>query len=203
MSTAQEDLSSPSISVKTPSDIDSNPLTLDDNPAHIDGVLHEFGLWVQRTGNFLPLLENRGVALSNGKLAVEHPNAALLVNSSPPDPVTYGFDFPCPPIDQRIKIFNDDATINGDPSSSTYAIIALPDELKTAFQPAKYTVQQEDRNLMNSLLSMFTSSSTAQTYLSQCGGSGYELLKLLRDTSANEVTPQDRVLVSTQFRRVL
>ena len=94
--TAHEDSSS--TPVKVPSDIDANLLILDDNPAHIDGVLHEFGLWVERTGNYLPLFENRGVALNNGKLAVEHPNTALLANSSPPDPVTYSFEFPCPPM---------------------------------------------------------------------------------------------------------
>ena len=131
---------------------------------------------MQRTGNYLPLLENRAVALSNGKLAVEHPNAALLINASPADPVTFSFDFPCPPIEARIKIFDDDANINGDPLFSSFEITTLSDELKTAFQPAKYTVQQENCNLMNSLLSMFSSSSTAQTYISQCGGSGHELL---------------------------
>ena len=129
MSTTALEDSSSLPSAKIPSDIDGEPLILDDNPAHIDGVLHEFGLWVQRTGNYLPLLENRGVALSNGKLAVEHANAALLANSSPPDPVTYGFEFPCPPIAQRIKIFDDDANINGESDFSTYAVTAFPEEL--------------------------------------------------------------------------
>ena len=199
-STAQDDSSSHS-SVRVPCDIDDNPLVLDDNPAHIDGLLYEFGLWIERTGIYLPLIENRGVALSNGKLAVEHPNSALFVNASPADPVTYSFGFPCPPIGERIRVFDDDANINGDPLFATYAVTALPDDLKVAFQPAKYTVQQEDRNFMNSLLAMFSSSSTAQTYISKCNGSGYyELLKLMRETSSKEVTPQDKVLVSTQFK---
>ena len=65
-----------------PVDIDEEPIALGDNPAHVEGALHEVGLWLKRTGLFEPLLENRAVLLSNGKLAVESANAALLVSAT-------------------------------------------------------------------------------------------------------------------------
>ena len=46
-------------------DIDLNPITCDDNPAHFDGLLLEVAAFCQRTGKFLPLLE-QGVSIPAG-----------------------------------------------------------------------------------------------------------------------------------------
>ena len=89
--------------LKVPLDIDNNPIRYDGNPAHILGCLHEYNMWVQRTGNFKSLLEDGAVLLSNGKLAVDNLNAVLLVTGVNKDPDGgYSFEKPCPGTEARI-----------------------------------------------------------------------------------------------------
>ena len=185
--------------VKVATDIDGDPIILDDNPAHIDGALYEFGQWSQRTGHYIPLFENRGVLLNNGKLALESPNAALFANGTVKDPTPYSFERPFPPITNRINDFNFDALLHGTDEFKKFSVETLSPGFSDLFAINKYTVSQNGRDLMNSLLAMFTSSSTTQTYLSACAGSGFASLDQMRKDAASKVTPQDRVLIKNQF----
>ena len=54
---------------------DKTSLSWDGNAATIAGILHETSKYYKRVGLFQPLLANRAVALSNGKLAIESPSS--------------------------------------------------------------------------------------------------------------------------------
>ena len=84
--------------------------------SHVEGALHEVGLWLKRTGFFEPLLENRAVLLSNGRLAVESANAALFVSGNNQNADTFSFDNPCPPVNERIAPFDADAALSSSPA---------------------------------------------------------------------------------------
>ena len=179
-----------------PVDIDNNPITLGDNPAHVDGALHEFGLWLERTGLFQALLENRAVALANGKCAVESPSAALFVSGKQSDADTFNFENPCPPIIERIALFDANAALHSSPKFTS--ISAMPTDLTDQFVTNKYTVNTEDKLFMSSLLKMITDSDLAQQLVSAAGGSGYVFYKLLRER-IKDATAQDRALVKSDF----
>ena len=69
----------------TPTDIlipvlaDGTPIIWDGNDAHIEGTVHDVGKYYLRVGLFQPLFKHRAVALSNGKLAVDNPNAVYFL----------------------------------------------------------------------------------------------------------------------------
>ena len=74
----------------TPVDIDNNPIIYEGNPAHIPGLLHEFGGWVERSGNFKELIEHGAVLLPNGKVAFDSVNSVKFYRGDAVDGDTYG-----------------------------------------------------------------------------------------------------------------
>ena len=54
-----------------PTDIDRTPLVWSSNPAHIEGILHETGLFYKRKGLFQSLLKHGAVLLPNGKTSAD------------------------------------------------------------------------------------------------------------------------------------
>ena len=61
---------------------DGSPIVYDNNKAHIEGLLHEFGLWFIRTNAFVQLAKYCGVLVKN-QLAVDKANAAYFISHSP------------------------------------------------------------------------------------------------------------------------
>ena len=87
-----------------PTDTDKEPIKWDDNDATLEGVLHEVKQYCIRKNLFAALFEHRAVALSNGKLAVDHINSLQFISGALADP--HDFDDPCPPTVRRIASFN-------------------------------------------------------------------------------------------------
>ena len=67
----------------TPVDIDNIPIIYEGNPAHIPGLLHELGGWVERTGNFKELIEHGAVLLPNAKVAFDSVNSVKFYRGTP------------------------------------------------------------------------------------------------------------------------
>ena len=132
-----------------PVDIDEEPITLGDNPANVEGALHEVGLWLKRTGLFEPLLENRAVLLSNGKLAVESANAALFVSGTHQNADTFSFDNPCPLVNERVALFDADAALSGNPAFAP--VPTLPSGYSDNFMVNQYSVRAEEKLFLSSI----------------------------------------------------
>ena len=87
-------------SIYIPVSTDKQLLLWDDNDATILGLLFEVGKHYKKTGLFQPLFNNRAVALSNGRLAVEDPNTAYYITGAIIDDCD--FDKPAPPSADRL-----------------------------------------------------------------------------------------------------
>ena len=75
-------LSNNSVHSVFPCTPDKVPLVWDDNDATINGMLHELGRFLIRTGKHKVLLKYRAAQLSNGKLAVDSYPASSSSTSS-------------------------------------------------------------------------------------------------------------------------
>ena len=73
-------------------DIDLNPITCDDNPAHFDGLLLEVAAFCQRTGKFLPLLE-QGVSIRGHRTVIDSPAAVPFVKGGVAGARMYPFPY--------------------------------------------------------------------------------------------------------------
>ena len=89
-----------------PVSTDKAKLEWDGNDATILGLLFETGRYYRRKGLFQPLLRDRSVALSNGRLAVEHPSAVHFLTGAITE--NRGFYDPCPPTVDRLQEHNDE-----------------------------------------------------------------------------------------------
>ena len=124
----------------------------------MEGALEEFRIWANRTGNFIPFLENRAVSLSNGKIAVESLQCVpFILDKVPGAKQDYDWETPCPPIAQRISDY-DAARVVASEAPYT-AITEMPEEAKGQFIVNKYAIQEHARSLVNSLACMVGSQS--------------------------------------------
>ena len=99
----------------TPVDIDNNPIIYEGNPAHIPGLLHELGGWVERTGNFKELIEHGAVLLPNAKVAFDSVHSVKFYRGDAIDGDTYTILNPCPNTGARINKFDAIATVAAKP----------------------------------------------------------------------------------------
>ena len=105
--------------ILVPLDQYKEPILWDENLATIPCILAAVGKYLKRNGLFGPLLEQRAVALSNGKLAVDSVQAVHFVTGLTDDP--RGFDDPCPPTPARI----DDVNARSAPSPAIKPALTL------------------------------------------------------------------------------
>jgi hypothetical protein len=179
-----------------PVSTDKVRLEWDGNDATILGLLHETGRYYRRKGLFQPLLQDRAVALSNGRLAVEHPSAVHFITGVISE--NRNFDDPCPPTVDRLQEHNDEVGLGTRAGIAQAALGAVPDEHKSTIIVAKHSVDKEDSNLLHSLSYAFGSAEPSETLLEDADGSGLELLRLLRERGTN-ASARDKALVTTKF----
>ena len=189
LSTADAD-SSVAINTKLiPVDQDNFPIKYHSNPAHIDGALHEFRSWMERSGTHLELFENRCTPLSNGKLALDHSSSTPFIDGSINLLITYDFENPCPPGLERLKQHNDllatadrldpHTRVKEDGESSIVSLTSIKGAL---------------RDLSTSLLAMYADSGDALKMGEEASNDGFEVLRLMRE-HGKTASAGDRVFV--------
>ena len=186
----------PESNIFIPVSTDKARLEWDGNDATILGLLHETGRYYRRKGLFQPLLQDRAVALSNGRLAVEHPSAVLFLTNVITE--NRSFDDPCPPTVDRLQEHNDEVGMGTRAGTVQTALDKVPDDYKSTIIVAKHSVDKEDSNLLHSLSYVFGSAEPSDNLLEDADGSGLELLRLLRERG-NNATARDKALVTTKF----
>ena len=198
--TISDDLSDrstlPESNIFIPVSTDKARLEWDGNDATILGLLYETGRYYRRKGLFQPLLQDRAVALSNGRLAVEHPSAVLFLTNVISE--SRNFDDPCPPTVDRLQEHNDEVGMGTRAGTVQAALDKVPDDHKSTIIVAKHSVDKEDSNLLHSLSYVFGSAEPSDNLLEDADGSGLELLRLLRERG-NNATARDKALVTTKF----
>ena len=97
--------------ILVPLDQYKEPILWDENLATIPCILSAVGKYLKRNGLFGPLLEQRAVALSNGKLAVDTVQAVYFASGKADDP--RNFDDPCPPTPTRLADVNAARVLDG------------------------------------------------------------------------------------------
>ena len=138
-----------SVSIYCPVSSDKAKLSWDGNDATILGLLHEVGRYYRRKGLFQPLFRDRAVALSNGRLAVEDPNAVYFVTGTIKE--ARGFDDPCPPTIVRITEHNDEVGLGTRAGAEQTILTSIPDPQKATIIVAPHSVEKEDSTLLHSL----------------------------------------------------
>lgn len=186
----------PESNIFIPVSTDKSRLEWDGNDATILGLLYETGRYYRRKGLFQPLLQDRAVALSNGRLAVEHPSAVLFLTNVISE--KRDFDDPCPPTVERLQEHNDEVGLGTRAGTAQKELTVVPDEHKSTYIVAKHSVDKEDSNLLHSLSYVFGSAEPSESLLEDADGSGLELLSLLRDRG-KKATARDKALVTTKF----
>ena len=194
------DRSTLSTSILIPVSSDKTPLSWDGNDATLLGLLHEVGRHYRNKGLFQTLLRDRAVALSNGRLAVEDPNAVYFVSGAISE--TRSFDDPCPPTVDRITEHNAEVAAGTRTGSAKTVLTAIPDEHKTSIILAKHAVEKEDSTLLHSLSYVFGHAEPSDSILENADGSGLEFLQLLRDRG-KRAGPRDKALVSAKFAKII
>ena len=186
----------PESNILIPVSTDKSKLEWDGNDATILGLLYETGRYYRRKGLFQTLLRDRSVALSNGRLAVEHPSAVHFITGVITD--NRNFDDPCPPTVDRLQEHNDEVGLGTRTGTAQAALDKIPDDHKSTIIVAKHSVEKEDSNLLHSLSYVFGSAEPSEVLMEDADGSGLELLRLLRDRG-NKASPRDKALVTTKF----
>ena len=186
----------PESNILIPVSTDKSKLEWDGNDATILGLLYETGRYYRRKGLFQTLLRDRSVALSNGRLAVEHPSAVLFITGVITE--NRNFDDPCPPTVDRLQEHNDEVGMGTRAGTVQAALDKVPDDHKSTIIVAKHSVDKEDSNLLHSLSYVFGSAEPSESLLEDADGSGLELLRLLRDRGG-KATARDKALVTTKF----
>jgi hypothetical protein len=198
--TISDDLSDrstlPESNIFIPVSTDKSKLEWDGNDATILGLLYETGRYYRRKGLFQTLLRDRSVALSNGRLAVEHPSAVHFITGAITE--NRNFDDPCPPTVDRLQEHNDEVGLGTRAGTAQPALTKVPDEHKSTIIVAKHSVEKEDSNLLHSLSYVFGSAEPSEILMEDADGSGLELLRLLRDRG-DKASPRDKALVTTKF----
>ena len=183
-----------------PVSTDKAKLEWDGNDATILGLLFETGRYYRRKGLFQPLLRDRSVALSNGRLAVEHPSAVHFLTGAITE--NRGFDDPCPPTVDRLREHNDEVGLGTRAGTAQTELDKVPDDHKSTIIVAKHSVEKEDSNLLHSLSYVFGSAEPSEALLEDADGSGLDLLRLLRERG-KAASPRDKALVTTKFSSIV
>ena len=172
----------PESNILIPVSTDKSKLEWDGKNATILGLLYETGRYFRRKGLFQTLLRDRSVALSNGRLAVEHPSAVHFITGAITE--NRNFDDPCPPTVARLQEHNDEVGLGTRAGTTLAALDKVPDEHKSTIIVAKHSVEKEDSNLLHSLSYVFGSAEPSEILMEDADGSGLELLRLLRKSAA-------------------
>jgi hypothetical protein len=186
----------PESNIYMPVSTDKSKLEWDGNDATILGLLYETGRYYRRKGLFQPLLSDRAVALSNGRLAVEHPSAVHFITGTITE--NRSFDDPCPPTVDRLQEHNDEVGLGTRAGTVQKPLATVPAEHQSTIIVAKHSVAKEDSLLLHSLSYVFGSAEPSENLMEDADGSGLELLRLLRDRG-KRATPRDKALVTTKF----
>jgi hypothetical protein len=190
------DRSTLSNNIYIPVSIDKTAFKWNGNDACILGLLYETDRYYKRTGLFQPLIKHRAVALSNGRLAVEDPNAVYFVTGRIHD--ARDFESPCPPTVARITEHNA-AIITGTRAGTVQTLLTeVPDANKTTIVHAPHSVEKEDSTFLYSLSFVFGDAEPSEQLLEQADGSGLEFLRLLR-ARGEAANARDRALVMAEF----
>ena len=136
-----------------PSLADGTPIIWDGNDAHIEGTLFDVGKYYLRVGLFQPLFKHRAVALANGKLAVEHPNAVYFLTGAAAS--EHGFENPCPPTTERYAKAAQRALAAGTPAASIPQDLVTVPAAKPNVYHAEHAVDAENSRLLRSLTFAF------------------------------------------------
>ena len=187
-------------SIYCPVSSDKSKLSWDGNDATILGLLHEVGRYYRRKGLFQPLLRDRAVALSNGRLAVEDPNTVYFVSGTIKE--TRGFDDPCPPTITRITEHNDEVGLGTRPGTAQTVLTSIPEAHKATIIVAPHSVEKEDSTFLHSLSYVFGNAEPSEALLEDADGSGLKLLDLLRERG-KKANARDKALVTTKFTSVV
>ena len=154
----------------------------------------------RRKGLFQPLLRDRAVALSNGRLAVEDPNTVYFVSGTIKE--TRGFDDPCPPTITRITEHNDEVGLGTRPGTAQTVLTSIPEAHKATIIVAPHSVEKEDSTFLHSLSYVFGNAEPSEALLEDADGSGLKLLDLLRKRG-KKANARDKALVTTKFTSVV
>ena len=143
-------------STHRPIDLNRQFIIWSGNPAHLEGVLHELSKFISRDGYFIPLLTDRAVLMSNGKMAVDSVQASLFLSEEVASPAAYSFDNPCPPTEQRITAYDQNAQ-RARPATPTFIRIqTLPAQSNIIVN--SFVVDSADRKLFGAIIQIITDS---------------------------------------------
>ena len=169
MSTLEDnDRSTLSTNIYIPVSSDKTALSWDNNDATILGLLFECGKHYKNKGLFQMLLRHRAVALNNGRLAVEDPNAVYFLSGIIAE--AHDFDDPCPPTPQRIDLHNFEVARGARVGSTETVLNTLPEEYKDTIIVAKHCVEAEDSKLLHSLSYVFGYCESSDSMLEMADG---------------------------------
>ena len=202
MNTSAGDMSSPSNTSDTtdypiPKDRYGELITWDGNPASLAGIMFEINKWVNRTGNYKVLFENRAVPLSNGALAIDQPNSIKFIEKLLPNAAEYSFYKPCPPTVQRLALYNMKA-LAATPrfATATPTNTPVPKEQSRAYIASGHKIDEQLRKLMGSMAHVFQDRDAASAMIDLCDGDGFKFLEHWRAEGA-KAKPSDLALVTT------
>ena len=181
------------------------PIIYDGNPAKMRGVLLDINDCCLREGYYQTILTKGAVAISNGRYAIDRPEATPFVLGLVTDlPVgkSYGFKNPCPPTASRIHKYDaaspkkvGDALIAGDFDAAIKLcggnVVVNPD-----------LVTAEKRSLGNFIIKVFKDADAGQALLERAGYDGCALIPLMVQEVA-KATGQDKTLVTAQLTAFL
>ena len=202
MNTSAGDMSSPSNTSDTtdypiPKDRYGELITWDGNPASLAGIMFEINKWVNRTGNYKVLFENRAVPLSNGALAIDQPDSIQFIEKLLPNAAEYSFYKPCPPTVQRLALYNMKA-LAATPrfATATPTNTPVPKEQSRAYIASGHKIDEQLRKLMGSMAHVFQDRDAASAMIDLCDGDGFKFLEHWRAEGA-KAKPSDLALVTT------
>ena len=182
--------------ILVPVSSDKTPLEWDGNDATILGLLFETGRYYRSKGLFQPLIRNRSVALSNGRLAVDDPNTVYFVTGDITE--NRSFDDPCPPTLDRLVAHNIEVALGTRGGGTKVKLTSVPPAHQHTIITAPHAVEKEDSTFLHSLSYVFGHAEPSDDLFERADGSGLELLTLLRDRG-QRANARDKALVSTKF----
>ena len=175
-----------------PTDLDKQPIVYQSNPAQMSGCLHEVHQWMQRTGFYMTICEDRTVVLSNGKSAIDHSSSIPFLNGTiTKDCVVYGFDAPCPPGLQRLDAHNA-ALVAASEKELTAHVMSTDDS--GSFMISSGKIKEELRDFGKALLAIIADVDIAEALREGSGGDGFKVLEAMRAMGA-KATAKDRIVV--------
>ena len=160
-------------------------------------IMFEINKWVQRTGNYKVLFENRAVPLSNGALAIDQPDSIQFIEKLLPNAAEYSFYKPCPPTVQRLALYNMKA-LAATPrfATATPTNTPVPKEQSRAYIASGHKIDEQLRKLMGSMAHVFQDRDAASAMIDLCDGDGFKFLEHWRAEGA-KAKPSDLALVTT------